>query len=146
MRPVDMLKMAANLVGILDVIDGVKRMIRHAAGHILPDEADYVAESFHAKTIRTRISMIYAAQFEQLIYTDDNTRKRHRLNKTKTQHNHDQEQRDKQDITNIMHHLRDNELSEALKLLQGPPQLAPKQQIQQELPQLFRHDATFSDA
>ncbi|MBS8225525.1 fatty acid desaturase [Vannielia litorea] len=63
MRPVDMLKMAANLVGILDVIDGVKRMIRHAAGHILPDEADYVAESFHAKTIRTaRIWLaIYAA-------------------------------------------------------------------------------------
>lgn len=53
MRPVDMLKMAANLVGILDVIDGVKRMIRHAAGHILPDEADYIVEAFHAKTIRT---------------------------------------------------------------------------------------------
>ena len=53
MRPVEMLKMVANLVGILDVIDGVKRMVRHAAGYILPDEADYMVEAFHAKTIRT---------------------------------------------------------------------------------------------
>lgn len=63
MRPVSVLKMAANVVGLIDVIDGTRRMFRHAAGQILPDEADYTDAAFFAKTIRTaRIWVaIYAA-------------------------------------------------------------------------------------
>ena len=63
MRPTDMLKLAANLVGLIDVWDGLKRMFIHAAGRILPDEATYLPESSHASVIRTaRIwVLIYAA-------------------------------------------------------------------------------------
>ncbi|MEQ8365365.1 MAG: fatty acid desaturase [Roseicyclus sp.] len=63
MRPVVLAKMAANLVGVIDVVDGTKRMIWHAAGRILPDEADYMEEAFFPQTIRTaRIWLaIYAA-------------------------------------------------------------------------------------
>ena len=63
MRPVVMLKMLANLVGLIDVQDGLRRMAIHATGRILPDEADYVAEVFFPKIVRTaRIWVaIYAA-------------------------------------------------------------------------------------
>lgn len=53
MRPVVVMKMIANLFGLFDMWDGIKRMLRHASGHILPDEADYVEEVFFAQTIRT---------------------------------------------------------------------------------------------
>lgn len=53
MRPVVVAKMAANLVGLFDVKDGLTRMIRHASGHILPDEADYLEPVFFVQTIRT---------------------------------------------------------------------------------------------
>ena len=53
MRPVIALKLLANLVGLIDVWDGGKRMFAHALGRILPDEASYMAESFHAKTFKT---------------------------------------------------------------------------------------------
>ena len=53
MRPVVALKMIANLFGVMDMIDGVKRMFAHAAGRILPDEAEYMEPVFFEKTIRT---------------------------------------------------------------------------------------------
>ena len=53
MRPVILAKMLANLFGILDVKDGLIRMIHHAMGHILPDEALYLATVFYPKVIRT---------------------------------------------------------------------------------------------
>ncbi|CUH82582.1 fatty acid desaturase [Tropicibacter naphthalenivorans] len=53
MRPVMVLKMLANLVGLLDFVDGIKRMGIHASGRMLPDEQDYVAPVFHPKTVRT---------------------------------------------------------------------------------------------
>lgn len=53
MRPVVVAKLAANLVGIPDVWDGTKRMLAHATGRILPDEADYVEPVFYPKIIRT---------------------------------------------------------------------------------------------
>jgi len=63
MRPVMAAKLVANLFGLVDVWDGLRRMLFHAAGRILSDEAVYVDESFHAATIRTaRIWVaIYAA-------------------------------------------------------------------------------------
>ena len=63
MRPVVIAKMAANLFGLIDMWDGLGRMVRHATGRILPDEADYMEEAFFAQTIRTaRIWIaIYAA-------------------------------------------------------------------------------------
>ena len=63
MRPVVVVRMAANLVGLTDMWDGLKRMIRHTGGRILPDEADYMDPVFFAKTIRTaRVwIVIYAA-------------------------------------------------------------------------------------
>lgn len=63
MRPVEIAKMAANIVGIMDVHDGIKRMIAHVGGHILPDEAQYVEKIFHPLVIRmSRIwVMIYIA-------------------------------------------------------------------------------------
>ena len=39
-----------------------------------------------------------------------------------------------------MQHLQDNELSQALKVLAGPPTLATEAQIQQELPKLISND------
>lgn len=53
MRPVAVLKMIANLFGILDTIDGGRRMLVHASGRILPDETDYLEPVFFPKTIRT---------------------------------------------------------------------------------------------
>lgn len=53
MRPVIALKLVANLFGVIDVWDGVGRMITHASGRMRADEATYVAPIFHGKTIRT---------------------------------------------------------------------------------------------
>ena len=53
MRPVMVLKMLANLVGIMDVKDGVNRMYIHAKGKMLPDEETYVADVLYPKTFRT---------------------------------------------------------------------------------------------
>ena len=53
MRPVMMLKMLANLFGLLDARDGVTRMVVHASGRMLADERLYVAEVFYPKTYRT---------------------------------------------------------------------------------------------
>ena len=39
-----------------------------------------------------------------------------------------------------MKHLGDNEIAQALKILEGPPELAGKQQIETELPHLFQRD------
>ena len=36
--------------------------------------------------------------------------------------------------------LKDSEYTQALKVLQGPPQLATRSQIETELPHLFLHD------
>ncbi|WP_127902984.1 fatty acid desaturase [Solirhodobacter olei] len=53
MRPVVALKVASNLVGVPDVVDGLRRLVAHASGRILPDEATYVEPVFHATVIRT---------------------------------------------------------------------------------------------
>ena len=53
MRPVVAIKMIANLFGVMDMIDGVKRIFAHVAGRILPDEAEYMEPVFFEKTIRT---------------------------------------------------------------------------------------------
>jgi len=53
MRPVVILKMVLNLVGVLDFIDGMKRMVIHATGRMLDDEQDYVEPVFYSKTYRT---------------------------------------------------------------------------------------------
>ena len=63
MRPVKVIKLIANFVGLIDMWDGMRRMIHHAFGRILPDEAAYMEPIFYTKTIRTaRIwVLIYAA-------------------------------------------------------------------------------------
>ena len=63
MRPVMVIKLLANFVGLIDMWDGLRRMIHHAFGRILPDEAAYMEPIFYTKTIRTaRIwVLIYAA-------------------------------------------------------------------------------------
>jgi len=63
MRPVVVAKMAANLVGLIDVCDAIKRMVIHSSGRILPDEATYVEDVFYLKIVQTsRIWLaIYAA-------------------------------------------------------------------------------------
>lgn len=63
MRPVQMLKVIANLVGLIDVLDGVKRMMVHTAGSMLPDEMTYVDERYYQEVVRTaRIwCAVYAA-------------------------------------------------------------------------------------
>lgn len=63
MRPARVVKLAANVVGLVDAWDGLRRMIAHARGHILPDEATYVPASAHRAVFRTaRIwVLIYAA-------------------------------------------------------------------------------------
>lgn len=53
MRPVVVAKMLANLVGLLDTWDGVKRMVVHASGRMLPDEQDYVEAVFYPKVVLT---------------------------------------------------------------------------------------------
>lgn len=53
MRPVMALQLLANLVGIPDMLDGMRRMWAHVCGRILPDEAEYTEAGFFAGTIRT---------------------------------------------------------------------------------------------
>lgn len=53
MRPVVALKVAANLIGVPDMISGFRLMLLHAAGKIDVEEAEYLPPIFHAKTIRT---------------------------------------------------------------------------------------------
>lgn len=53
MRPVVALKVAANLIGVPDMISGFRLMLLHAAGKIDVEEAEYLPPMFHAKTIRT---------------------------------------------------------------------------------------------
>ncbi len=53
MRPVVTLKLAANLMGLVDVPDGLRRMVVHASGRMLPDEETYVEAVFYPKTYRT---------------------------------------------------------------------------------------------
>lgn len=71
MRPVQILKNASNLIGIPDVISGVKAMLLHAAGRIDPEEAEYLPEVFYKKTILTaRIwIVIYAAVIATAVAT-----------------------------------------------------------------------------
>lgn len=63
MRPVMALKLLANVFGLIDMKDGVRRMLVHASGRMLPDEETYVAEVFYPRTYLTaRIWLaIYAA-------------------------------------------------------------------------------------
>lgn len=53
MRPVVVLKMVLNLFGVLDVIDGVKRMFVHATGRMLDDEQSYVEPMFYHRVYAT---------------------------------------------------------------------------------------------
>ncbi len=53
MRPVIAFKLFANIFGVMDVLDGCRRMFAHAAGRMLPDEKTYVDKTFYQQTIRT---------------------------------------------------------------------------------------------
>ena len=53
MRPVMVMKLIANFVGRIDLWDGLRRMIDHAFGRILPDEAAYTEPIFYINTFRT---------------------------------------------------------------------------------------------
>jgi fatty acid desaturase len=53
MRPVVAAKVASNLIGVPDMISGLRLMLLHAAGKIDAEEAEYLPPMFHAKTIRT---------------------------------------------------------------------------------------------
>lgn len=53
MRPVEIVRLFSNFLGVLDVIDGMKRMFIHAQGRILEDEATYVDPEFHPNIKRT---------------------------------------------------------------------------------------------
>ena len=55
----------------------------------------------HTKTIRTRIQMIYSAQFEQLLYTDEASSRRPRKGKQQA-HPQDQQPRDREAVADIM--------------------------------------------
>ena len=96
----------------------------------------------HAKTIRSRIQQLYAGQYTLLLYAEEatSTRPRPQARQPQRQQQHDHNQRDKQDIKAITQHLHDNELAQALKVLQGPPELATAEQIQAELPHLIKQD------
>lgn len=63
MRPPNLLRMGLNFLGILDALDGWKRMLINAAGSLTVDEADYIPESEWPKVFRVaRIwVVIYAA-------------------------------------------------------------------------------------
>jgi fatty acid desaturase len=49
MRPVVLFKMVLNIFGVIDVIDGVKRMCVHASGRMCRDEMEYVEPVFFEK-------------------------------------------------------------------------------------------------
>jgi len=53
MRPVVAVTLVANLFGLVDVWDGVRRMLVHVTGRILPDERVYVARVVWPRVIRT---------------------------------------------------------------------------------------------
>jgi len=53
MRPVMVAKTLSSLICIPDLILGLRRMLAHAAGRIDPEEAEYLPDLYHAKTIRT---------------------------------------------------------------------------------------------
>mgnify|MGYP001085800189 CR=1 FL=1 len=63
MRPPALFRIVMNFFGIFDAYDGWKRMLLNAAGHIHPEEADYIPEQEQPKVIRiARIWVaIYAA-------------------------------------------------------------------------------------
>jgi hypothetical protein len=79
------------------------------------------------KTVRDRIHQVYNAKWEQLLAQPTPAMKRAKKNCEAQQ-----AQRDKQDIANIMQHLKDNELTQALRVLNGPPELAKPEQIMKE--------------
>jgi fatty acid desaturase len=62
MRPARLVRLLANLVGLVDVPLAFRLMFRHASGRLTADEADYVPESERHKVYRTaRIDLaIYA--------------------------------------------------------------------------------------
>ena len=107
---------------------------KHRAGHKGQGNAT------HTKTIRHRINLVYNAQWDKLLEKPDKTNKPPN-HKRPQQQQQQQQHQDKQDITNIMQHLHDNDLTNALKVLHGPPQLATPEQVRHELPLLFKVDA-----
>ena len=53
MRPVIILKMMANLFGLIDAKDGLYRMAVHVTGRMVPDEETYVDATFYPSVYRT---------------------------------------------------------------------------------------------
>ena len=54
MRPVVVARMIANLFGIIDTWDGLRRMLVHASGRMAPDEETYVEPAFYSSTFKNR--------------------------------------------------------------------------------------------
>lgn len=53
MRPTNIVRLIANLIGIVDCWDGMKKTFIHAGGKITADEASYVPESSYGAIFRT---------------------------------------------------------------------------------------------
>ncbi|MCF2870372.1 fatty acid desaturase family protein [Octadecabacter sp. G9-8] len=71
MRPPDLINLALRAVGVVDVYDAFKGMVRHARGRISGEEEMYVAPTDHPRIFRTaRIWLaIYAATLIVAIWT-----------------------------------------------------------------------------
>jgi fatty acid desaturase len=65
MRPVVVAKMVADLVGLRDTWQGLRRMLIHVTGRMHPEEAEYVAPVFFPKVYRT--SWIWLAIYALVI-------------------------------------------------------------------------------
>ena len=103
---------------------------RHRAGHRGQGHASLT------KTIRQRINLIYSGRWEELLTHQSAPLKRGKPNQQQ-QH----QQRDKQDIANIMKHLRDDELSYAIRVLNGPPKWHPQTKFGESCPRCSKQMA-----
>jgi fatty acid desaturase len=65
MRPPALFRIVLNFVGIVDALNGVKRMLQNAAGHLDEEEATYIPQQEQFKVIRVaRVwVLIYLATF-----------------------------------------------------------------------------------
>ena len=121
----------------LKLLEAIPRMVlanmhKHRGGKKGQGNASFT------KTVRQRIDLIYKSKWDELLSQPDLGPKRTKTN----QRQHQLQQRDQQDVKNIIQHLQDNELHEALRIFNGPPQLACPEQIRRELPSLFKNDCT----
>ena len=67
MRPPDLLRIALNMVGILDVIEALRRMVLHALGRLTEDEAAFVRDKDRPRV--ARVARIWLAIYAAVIAT-----------------------------------------------------------------------------